>query len=92
MTNMWKYYCGDFLYGKYLKYGRSSVNSCYSFIISSSNIVMVMMVMMKDTQDLSLHCLTTLTFSTGPNTPCALGFLVSGLRSPFLVLGTVLTL
>ena len=53
---------------------------------------MVMMVMMKDTQDLSLHCLTTLTFSTGPNTPCALGFLVSGLRSPFLVLGTVLTL
>lgn len=78
------------MYGKYLKCGRSSVNSRYSSIIISSNIAMVMMVMMKDTQDLSLHCLTTLTFSPGPDTPCALGFLVSGLRSPFLVMGTAL--
>ena len=43
------------MYGKYLKCGRNSVNSSYSFIIISYNIVMVMMVMRKDKQDISLH-------------------------------------
>ena len=73
------------MYGKYLKCGRSSVNSSYSFIIISYNIVMVMMVMRKDTQDLSLHCLTTFTFSPGPGTLCTWhpGFLVSRLLSHF---------
>ena len=71
------------MYGKYLKCGRNSVNSSYSFIIISYNIVMVMMVMRKDTQDLLSIGLTTFTFSPGPGTPGALGFLVSGLLSHF---------